>query len=244
MIMAGRPSKLRVNPTRLRVNNYGPQPADMSLPETIPVRYTDEEAGYVTVRPVVRQTFRLNELLDMILSVAGKDLTRIRQLLHSGTIVYHFYRYSWTGFDVSDVELAAALTKFPDAEPSRPFSAGSCKKVVFESGGANPQRLVELDRVAGSKRRLFRARSFWDCLVEIAERGKPVYQSYSYTEHADVYCMSLDERLSAEIASAAQQTAPRSLRAALRPLTGAARVLFICPRPQGREATPARQSDN
>jgi hypothetical protein len=68
----------------------------MPLPETIPVRYTDEEAGYVTVRPVVRQTFLLEELLDMILSVAGKDAARVRQLLHSGTIVYHFFRYSWT----------------------------------------------------------------------------------------------------------------------------------------------------
>ena len=62
----------------------------MPLPETIPVRYTEEEAGYVTVRPLVRQTFRLDELLDMILSVAGKDVARVRQLLHSGTVVYHF----------------------------------------------------------------------------------------------------------------------------------------------------------
>ena len=96
----------------------------MPLPETIPVRYTDEEAGYVTVRPVVRQTFRLDELLDMILSVAGKDVTRVRQLLHSGTVVYHFYRYSWTGFDADEAELAAALAQFPDADPSRPFPAG------------------------------------------------------------------------------------------------------------------------
>src|ERR1700692_1617781 len=98
----------------------------MPLPETIPVRYTDEEAGYVTVRPVVKQTFRLEELLDMILSVAGKDVTRVRQLLHSGTVVYHFYRYSWIGFDAEEGELAAALAKFPDAAPSRPFVGSHC----------------------------------------------------------------------------------------------------------------------
>ena len=103
----------------------------MPLPETIPVRYTEEEAGYVTVRPLVRQTFRLDELLDMILSVAGKDVARVRQLLHSGTVVYHFYRYSWTGFDVDEAELAAALAKFPDAEPTRPFPAGQCTNAVF-----------------------------------------------------------------------------------------------------------------
>ena len=85
--------------------SFSAYPPLMPLPETIPVRYTDEEAGYVTVRPVVRQTFRLDELLDMVLSVAGKDVTRVRQLLHSGTVVYHFYRYSWTGFDADEAEL-------------------------------------------------------------------------------------------------------------------------------------------
>src|SRR2546428_196706 len=34
----------------------------MSLPESIPVRYTEEEAGYISVRPVVRQSFQLAEL--------------------------------------------------------------------------------------------------------------------------------------------------------------------------------------
>jgi len=214
------------------------------LPETIPIRYTEEEAGYVTVRPVVRQTFRLDELLDMILSVVGKDLARIRQLLHSGTVVYHFYRYIWAGFDASDAELAAALARFPDADPSRPFVAEACKRVVFESEGAKPQHLLELDRVAASKRRFLRARSFWDCLLEIAKREKPVYQSYSYTQHADVYRMPLNERVALEIGHAAQQTAPRNLRAALRPLPTAAQVLFICPRPSGRDESPARVSDN
>src|ERR1700730_16848588 len=98
----------------------------MPLPETISVRYTDEEAGYVTVRPIVRQAFRLDELLDMVLSVAGKDVTRVRQLLHSGTVVYHFYRYSWTGFDADETELAAALARFPDADPTRHFPPGQC----------------------------------------------------------------------------------------------------------------------
>ena len=52
----------------------------MTLPETIPVRYTEEEAGYVSFRPLVRQIFRLNELLDMVVSVTGKDQERIRQI--------------------------------------------------------------------------------------------------------------------------------------------------------------------
>ena len=122
----------------------------VTLPETIPVRYTEEEAGYVTVRPIVRQTFRLDELLDMILSVTGKDAARIRQILRSGTVVYHFFRYSWPGFDADEVELSVALTRFPDADPSRPFDAGKCTMAIFESGGAHPRHLLELDRSAGA----------------------------------------------------------------------------------------------
>src|ERR1700687_872718 len=114
----------------------------MPLPESILVRYTEEEAGYVTVRPLVRQTFRLDELLDMILSVAGKDAVRVRQLLHSGTVVYHFYRYSWAGFDADEAELAAALAQFPDADPSRPFDRDRCTVAIFESGGVKPRHLM------------------------------------------------------------------------------------------------------
>src|SRR5258708_36592092 len=107
----------------------------VTLPESIPVRYTEEDAGYVTVRPIVKQTFRLDELLDMILSVTGKDAARIRQILHSGTVVYHFYRYSWTGFDTDEAELTAALRQFPDPDPSRAFDGGKCTLAVFETAG-------------------------------------------------------------------------------------------------------------
>ena len=203
----------------------------MPLPETIPVRYTEEEAGYVTVRPLVRQTFRLDELLDMILSVAGKDVTRIGQLLHSGTVVYHFYRYSWTGFDANEPELAAALAQFPDAEPSRPFDAGQCTNVVFESGGSNPRHLLDLDRAKASKRRIFHGQSFWARLLEIAAEEKPAYQKYSYGRRADLYRLDLDGENVFLIEQAVERLAPGNLRGELSMLQGAACILFVCPRP-------------
>ncbi len=43
----------------------------MPLPQQIPVRYTEEDAGYVSVRPVVKQVFRLHELADMVVSIAS-----------------------------------------------------------------------------------------------------------------------------------------------------------------------------
>ncbi len=192
----------------------------MTLPEWIPVRYTEEEAGYVTVRPIVRQTFRLDELLDMILSVTGKDAARIRQILHSGTVVYHFYRYSWAGFDTDEPELSAALTRFP----------GKCTLAVFETAGAHPKHLLELDRTAGLKRRIFRGQSFWEGLLEIAAGGKTAYQSYSYGHRADLYRLDLNGENVLQIAQAAKRLAAGNLRSALRVLPAAERILLVCPR--------------
>jgi hypothetical protein len=203
----------------------------MPLPETIPVRYTEEEAGYVTVRPLVRQTFRLDELLDMILSVAGKDVTRVRQLLRSGTVVYHFYRYSWAGFDVDEAELAVALARFPDAEPARPFAASLCTNAVFDGPGANPRHLLDLDRAAASRRRILRGQSFWEVLLEIATQENPPYQKYSYGRRADLYRLDLDSEISLRIADVADRLAAGKLRSALRMLPEAACILFVCPRP-------------
>jgi len=205
----------------------------VTLPESIPVRYTEEEAGYVTVRPIVRQTFRLDELLDMILSVTGKDTARIRQILHSGTVVYHFYRYLWTGFDADEAELSAALTRFPDADPARPFQADKCTLAVFESAGAHPKRLLELARTAGLKRRIFRGHSFWERLIEIAVNEKPAYQSYSYSHRADLYRLDLNAQDILQIAQAAERLAPGNLRSALRVLPDASRILLVCPRLAG-----------
>jgi hypothetical protein len=203
----------------------------MPLPETILVRYTEEEAGYVTVRPLVRQTFRMDELLDMILSVAGKQVTRVRQLLHSGTVVYHFYRYSWTGFDANEAELCAALAKFPDADPSRPFAPEQCTNAVLDGAGANPRHLLDLDRATASKRRIFRGKSFWRSLMEIAAEVNPAYQNYSYGRRADLYRLDLDGENISRIAEAADRLAAGKSRSALRILPEVASILFVCPRP-------------
>ena len=215
----------------------------MPLPETIAVRYTDEEAGYVTVRPVVRQTFRLEELLDMVLSVAGKDVTRVKQLLHSGTVVYHFFRYSWTGFDAEEAELSAALAKFPDADPARPFAPDQCALALLESGGVNPRHILELHRAAGSKRRLFRRQSFWERLLEIAVTEQLHYHGYSYGRRADLYRLDLDGENVFLIEQAAERLAPGSLRAALSALHTAASILFVCPRPKNTPPNHSPQSD-
>jgi hypothetical protein len=202
----------------------------LPLPETISVKYTEEEAEYLSVRPVVRQTFRVPELVDMILSVTGKDAARIQQILRSGTVVYHFYRYWWQGLEAGADELATLLAAFPDAEPARPFRAEDCTTVFLETSGNPPRRSVELRREAAASKRLFSSRSYWDCLMELARAGALKYQEYSYAHRADVFARAVTPEETAALVRDAQRLAPRSLRVQMDSLPEMSRLLFLCPR--------------
>jgi hypothetical protein len=204
----------------------------VSLPETIAVKYTEEEAEYLSVRPVVRQTFRMNELVDMILSVTGKDSARIQQVLRSGTVVYHFYRYWWTGFEAEAAALSAVLAAYPDHDPARPFRAEDCTGALLETGAYPPRHSVELRREAASAKRLFSARSFWDSLLELARAAAPAYREYSYTHRADLFSREISPEEVAALQSDAERIAPRALRVQLQALPEAARVVYLCPRQQ------------
>jgi len=198
------------------------------LPETIPVRYTEEEAQYLSVRPVVRQTFRLHELIDMVLGVTGKDLARVCQILRSGTVVFHFYRYWWQGFEADAEELVAFLARFPDADPTRAFRAAQCTAVLLESGGDPPRHSLELAREPASRKRLLRSRSFWDWLLALAQEEPVVYRGYSYAHHADLYERALSPEQLAALRRQAARLAPRDVQAQLRHLPAVSRMVFIC----------------
>ena len=202
----------------------------MPLPETIPVKYTEEEAESVSLRPVVRQTFRSPELVDMIVSVAGKDPVRVRQILRSGTIVFHSYRYWWQGFDPDAAALSALLARYPDAEPSRVFHAADCTEVILESSGASARHSLRLGRKDVARRRIFRARSFWNSLMDLARDSAPAYRKYSYALRADIFESSLSSTQLEFLAREAARFAPRSLHAKLSVLPSISRIVFICPR--------------
>lgn len=202
----------------------------MALPETIPVKYTEEEAEYLSVRPVRRQTFRLDELLDMVLGITGKDLFRIQQILRSGTLVYHFYRYWWPAFEAGAQELGEVLARFPDADPQRVYRAEECTAVLLESGGHPARDQIELTREACSRRRLFCSGSFWDCLTRLAEDQVPIYQGYSYSRHADLFQAAVTPEQIEKLRRDAARLAPREVRALLAHLRTAIRIVFVCPR--------------
>ena len=127
-------------------------------------------------------------------------------------------------------ELAAALARFPDADPARLFPPGQCTLAILESGGVSPRHLMELDRAAGSKRRMFRKQSFWECLLEIAGHEKMQYHGYSYGRRADIYRLDLDGEIVLQITQAVKHLAPRGLHIVLGVLPAAVSILFVCPR--------------
>jgi len=206
------------------------------LPETIPVKYTEEEAEYLSVRPLVRQEFRSAELVDMIVQVAGKDLARVEKILSSGTIVFHSFRYWWTGFEADPAGLGEILKKYPDADPQRPFRAEDCNEVILQSGGSPavtgspPRHSLRLHREDANKRKLLRSRTVWDILMSLARATAPSYREYSYSLRGDIYALALNPERVARLAREAAQAAPRALHADLAVLPVMSQIIFICPR--------------
>jgi hypothetical protein len=201
------------------------------LPDSIPVKYTEEEAEYLSVRPLVRQTFSSAELVDMVVSVAGKDPARVQKILSSGTVVFHSFRYWWTGFEPDSAALLELLQKYPDPDPSRPFRAEDCTEVVLESSGSPARHSLRIRREEAGKRRLLRSRSFWDNLMNLARDVAPAYREYSYSLRGDIFVLSLSPEQIARLAREAARSAPRTLRADLAVLSAISQIIFVCPRP-------------
>jgi hypothetical protein len=201
------------------------------LPDSIPVKYTEEEAEYLSVRPVVRQAFSSTELVDMVVSVAGKDLARVQKILSAGTVVFHSFRYWWTGFEADPFALREILQKYPDADPSRAFRAEDCAEVVLESSGSPARHSLRIRRDEAGKRRLLRSRSFWDNLMNLGRDAAPSYREYSYSQRGDIYALSLTPEQIARLAREGARSAPRTLRADLAVLSAISQIVFVCPRP-------------
>lgn len=206
----------------------------MALPETIAVKYTEEEAEYLSMRPVVRQTFRAAELVDMIVRVSGKDSERVQQILRSGTIVFHSFRYWWQGFEPDAAALREILATYPDADATRAFRSEDCTEIILESSGSPVRHSLRVRREEASKRRVLRTRSFWDVLIDFTKCGAPRYREYSYALDGDIYTAALTAEQVVRLARDASRYAPRTLRSDLVGILSAgvaiSQMVFVCPR--------------
>lgn len=203
----------------------------MSLPATIPVRYTEDEAEYVSLRPIVRQTFQLRELVEMILSVSGKDPQRIQKLLAAGSVTYHGYRYWWDGFDPDLDELQGVLASYPEAEPSRAFDVARCSAVIFEAEKFREK--VEVSREQGAAGKWYRRGNFWGLVEELATGAGgagPAYAGYSYEKRADLYESAIEGSAAARLVEAAKRYLARPSAGLLAMMAKARRIVWVCPR--------------
>jgi hypothetical protein len=212
------------------------------LPETISAKYTEEEAGHLSIRPVMRQTFRAAELLDMVVQAAGKDPRRVQQILRAGTVVFRSYRYWWDGFEPDVSAVQEILNRYPDADPARPFAAERCGEVILESSGSPPRHSLRIKRDEASKTRglrgLLRSGNFWDALMKLASDSgaakKLHYKEYSYAFRADLYSRTLNAEEVTQLAGEANRFAPRELRIELMGLPSVSQIVFVCPRGDGK----------
>ena len=163
----------------------------MTLPDKIRVKLSSEAAEYVSITPVVVQEMPVRDLVEHMLGITGKDEARVRDLLLRGTLVSGASRFRWTGLEAPPESVRSLLASFPDADPSRPFDASPCTRVVLRG----PRQPVGIPREIGKARgvwaRIVRRKTFWDLLMEIASAGIPQYSGYSYRDRADVYQLAL-----------------------------------------------------
>jgi hypothetical protein len=202
----------------------------MSLPETIAIRFTEEDAGYVTVRPVVRQTFRMAELTDMVLTVTGKNVARVQQIFRAGTVVYNGYRYWWDSFPAEPSEISALLAPYPEDDPSLPFHASGVTTVSLEIGGGSQRSLIEITREEAWPKRWFQMRRPWEILLSATEKTAPRYEKYSHAQHADVYRLNLPLEAAQALLAETRTAAPRALQKKLAGVHPPSALLFFTPR--------------
>lgn len=202
----------------------------MSLPELIPVRYTEEDAGYVSVRPVVKQVFRLHELADMVVSIAGKDSARVQQIFRSGTAVYNGYRYWWESIAAGASEIAALLAPFPGDDPARPFEPSKTTAALLEIGGGTQHHVVEITRKEASAKKFLAKLTPWQVLLQNIASHPARYEKYSHARRADLFRVSMPYDDAQQLIAALLESAPHSLRHRWSNLHPPAAITFVCPR--------------
>ncbi|MCP5114278.1 MAG: hypothetical protein GY953_25900 [bacterium] len=168
----------------------------------------------------------VQELFAAIVAVTGKDAARIHRILQGGTLLDGGTRFRWSGFDASADEIDKQLLRFPDPQPARPFSGPNTVAANLKDSAG---RAIQLPREVAAKRRFLRRKSLWDVLLHLADRGDPLYVTYSYREQADLYRLRLSAPELALIRESADLVTHSSIARQLRTIM-LTTVEFLVPR--------------
>src|SRR5579872_4016125 len=123
----------------------------MPLPQTVRVKLSSEVAEAISLTPVVVQELPIRELVEHMLTVAGKDEPRIRETLQRGTMVSGATRFRWVGWEADIAELRPLLAQFPDPDPTRLFDAARCIRVILRGG----RLAIDITRETAERKGLF-----------------------------------------------------------------------------------------
>src|ERR1035437_688796 len=141
----------------------------MALPQTVRVKLSSEVAEAISITPVVLQELPVRELVEHLLGIAGKNESRIREILLRGALVSGASRFRWAGWDADRESLRELLATFPDADPARPFAAAGCIRATLRGG----RHAIEIPREAAARKSLFQRKTFWDPLMEVVAGSGP-----------------------------------------------------------------------
>jgi len=195
----------------------------MALPHTVRVKLSSEAAESISITPVVVQDMAIRELVEYMLGVTGKDEGRIRELLLRGSLVSGASRFRWAGWDADLANLRDLLATFPDADPTRGFSAADCTRVILR-GGRLP---IEISREAAARKGLFQRETFWNALMKVVTATNPAYAGYSYRDRCDRYLREFSGAQREQVRAASGMVRYTTLRDQIRSLAFVQAELYV-----------------
>ena len=195
----------------------------MALPQTVRVKLSSEVAEAISITPVVLQELPVRELVEHLLGIAGKDESRIREILLRGTLIIGASRFRWAGWDADVASLRELLATFPDADPARPFAAAGCIRATLRGG----RHAIEIPREAAARKSLFQRKTFWDLLMEVVAASGPAYSGYSYRDRADRYLRQFTSAETERVRAAATAVRYSALRDQIRSVAFVQAELYV-----------------
>ena len=156
----------------------------------------------------------LEELAGKIIGVCGKNGPRLATILSRGSLVSGETRYRWSPVEASPDEIEAILEQFPDYDPQLAFDGTRCVRMVFRDNRGE----FEITRDAGSQKRIFRRKGFWDDALAALGQLDLRCERYSYAEEADVFVAELSLEARRTLARLAPRLRYTSLEARLNSL--------------------------